>query len=131
MGAAAGRALACACAQGAGYSLSRQQAAHGRKRKRKPAPEKKKSLGKKLEERNKMDLNKIWEIKRGDMRAAPTIAAGQAHAADHDKMVMRRDGGAGGKGRGTGGSMEKDDCAISGRRKIWGGLWELERWKRF
>jgi hypothetical protein len=36
---------------------SRQQAAQGRKRKRKPAQ--KKESGKKLEERNKMDLNKI------------------------------------------------------------------------
>jgi hypothetical protein len=41
------------------------------------------------------------------MRAAPTIAAGQAHAADRDTMVMRLDGGAGGKGKGTGGSAEK------------------------
>jgi hypothetical protein len=39
--------------------LQLEQAAHGRKRKRKPAPEKKESGIKKLEERNKMDLNKI------------------------------------------------------------------------
>jgi hypothetical protein len=44
--------------------------------------------------------------------------AGQAHAADRDTMVMRRDGGAGGKGKGTGGSAEKEDCAMSGWRKI-------------
>jgi hypothetical protein len=81
---------------------------------------KKKNLGKKLEERNKMDLNKIWEKKRGDTRAAPTIVAGEAHAADRSMMVMRRDGGAGGKGRGTGNSAEKDDCAMSGRWKIGG-----------
>jgi hypothetical protein len=35
-------------------------------------------------------------------------------------MVMRRDGGAGGKGRGPGGSAEKEDCAMSERRKIGG-----------
>jgi hypothetical protein len=91
-----------------------------RKRKRKPVPKKKKSLGKKLEERNKMDLNKIWEKKRGDTRAAPTIAAGQAHAADPDMMVMRQDGGASGKGKGMGGSTEKEDCTMSGRQKIGG-----------
>jgi hypothetical protein len=51
------------------------------------------------------------------------IAAGQAHAADRDTMVMRRDVGAGGKGRGTGGYAEKDGCAMSGRRKIGG--WAL------
>jgi hypothetical protein len=61
-----------------------------------------------------MYLNKIWEKKREDTRAAPTIAAGQAHAADRDTMVMQRDGGAGGKGKGTGGSTEKEDCAMSG-----------------
>jgi hypothetical protein len=44
--------------QGAGYSSSRQQAAQGRKRKRKPA-QKIRVWEKKLEERNKMDLNKI------------------------------------------------------------------------
>jgi hypothetical protein len=48
----------------------------------------KKESGKKLEERNKMDLNKIREKKRGDTRAALTIASGQAHAADRDTMVM-------------------------------------------
>jgi hypothetical protein len=42
------------------------------------------------------------------MHAAPMIAAGQAHAADRDTMVMQRDGGAGGKGKGTGGSAEKE-----------------------
>jgi hypothetical protein len=46
----------------------------------------KKESGKKLEERNKIDLNKIWEKKRGDTRGAPTIAAGQAHVADRDTM---------------------------------------------
>jgi hypothetical protein len=35
-----------------------------------------------------MDLNKIREKKRGDTRAAPTIAAGQAHEANRDTMVM-------------------------------------------
>jgi hypothetical protein len=45
------------------------------------------------------------------------IAAGQAHAGDRDMMVMRWDGGAGGKGKGTGGSVEKEDCAMSGRQK--------------
>jgi hypothetical protein len=54
------------------------------------------------------------------MRAAPTHVAGQAHVADRDTMVMRRDGGAGGKGKGTGGSTEKEDCAMSGLRKIGG-----------
>jgi hypothetical protein len=55
-----------------------------------------------------------------DTRGAPTIAAEQAHAADRDTMVMRRDGGTGGKGKGTGGSVEKEDCAMSGRWKIGG-----------
>jgi hypothetical protein len=41
------------------------------------------------------------------MRAAPTIAVGQAHAADRDTMVMRRDGGAGGKGKGMGAPRKK------------------------
>jgi hypothetical protein len=85
-----------------------------------------------LQERNKMDLNKIWEKKRGDTRAASTIAAGQAHAADRDTMVMRQDGGAGGKGKGTGGSAEKEEetaqCRDDG--KSGGGLRELERRKR-
>jgi hypothetical protein len=55
-----------------------------------------------------------------------------AHVADHETMVMRQDGGAGGKGKGTGSSVEKEDCVISGWRKIrGGGLWELERRKRF
>jgi hypothetical protein len=58
--------------------------------------------------------------KRGDTRAAPMITAGQAHAADRDTMVMRWDGRAGGKGKGTGGSAEKEDCAMSGRWKIRG-----------
>jgi hypothetical protein len=48
-------------------------------------------------------------------------------------MVIRRDGGAGGKGKGTGGSAEKEEetarCWDGG--KSGGGLWELERWKRF
>jgi hypothetical protein len=110
--------------------LQLEQAAQGRKRKRKPAP-KKRVWEIKLEERNKMDLNKISEKKRGDTRAAPTIAAGQVHGADRDTMVMRQDGGAGGKGKGTGGSAKKEDCAMSGRRKIGGGLRELERRKRF
>jgi hypothetical protein len=51
---------------------------------------------------------------------AQTIAAGQAHATDRDKMVMRRGGRADGKGKGTGGSAEKEDCTMSGRRKIGG-----------
>jgi hypothetical protein len=42
------------------------------------------------------------------MRAASTITAGQAHAADRDTMVMQRDSGASGKGKGTGGSTEKE-----------------------
>jgi hypothetical protein len=71
--------------------------------------------------------------KRGDTRAAPMIAAGQAHAADRDMMVMRRDGGAGGKGKGMGGSAEKEKetarCRDSG--KSGGGLRELELRKRF
>jgi hypothetical protein len=37
------------------------------------------------------------------------IAAGQAHVADRDTMVMRWDGGAGGKGKETGGSAEKEE----------------------
>jgi hypothetical protein len=89
-------------------------------KKKEEASAEKKVWKKKLEERNKMDLNKIWEKKRGDTRAAPTIAAGHAHTADRDTMVMRRDGGAGGKGWGTGGSTEKDDCAMAGRWKIGG-----------
>jgi hypothetical protein len=52
-----GHVLARACAQGAGYSSSRQQAAQGRKER--GSQRKKKESGKKLEERNKMDLNKI------------------------------------------------------------------------
>jgi hypothetical protein len=57
--------------------------------------------------------------KRG--HAAPTIAAGQTHVADRDTMVMQRDGRDGGKGKGTGGSAEKEDCAMSGR-------WKIEGW---
>jgi hypothetical protein len=67
------------------------------------------------------------------MRTASTIAAGQAHAADRDMTVMRRDGGAGGKGKWTGGSAEKEEetaqCQDGG--KSGGGLWELARRKRF
>jgi hypothetical protein len=44
---------------------------------------------------------------------------------------MRQDGGAGGKGKGMGGSTEKEDCAMSEWRKIRGWLRELERRKRF
>jgi hypothetical protein len=54
-----------------------------------------------------MDLNKKWEKKRGDTRAALTIAVGQAHAANRDTMGMQQDGGAGGKEKGTGGSAKK------------------------
>jgi hypothetical protein len=70
-----------------GLQLEQAVGSTGEK-KQKRKPNKKKSLGKNLEERNKMDLNKIWKKKRGDTRAAPTIAAGQAHAADRDTMVM-------------------------------------------
>jgi hypothetical protein len=56
--------------------------------------------------------------------------AGQAHAADRHTMVMRREGGAGGKGKGTGGSTVKEDCAMSGWQKIGGGLRELELRKK-
>jgi hypothetical protein len=56
-----------------------------------------------------MDLNKILEKQRGNTRAAPTIAAGQVHAADRDMMVMRWGGGAGGKGKGTDGSAKKEE----------------------
>jgi hypothetical protein len=46
---------------------------------------------------------------------------GHAHGTDdRDTMVMQRDGRAGGKGKGAGGSTEKEDCAMSGRRKIGG-----------
>jgi hypothetical protein len=70
-----------------GLQLEQAVGSTGEKKKEE-ASAKKKSLGKNLEERNKMDLNKICEKKRGDTRAAPTIAAGQAHAADCDTMVM-------------------------------------------
>jgi hypothetical protein len=66
------------------------------------------------------------------MRVALTIVAEQAHAADRDTMVMRRDR-AGGKGKGTGGSTGKEEetarCRDGG--KSGGGLRELERRKRF
>jgi hypothetical protein len=55
-----------------------------------------------------MDLNKIWEKKRGNTCAAPTIAAEHAHVADRDTMGLQRDSGAGGKGNGTGSSAEKE-----------------------
>jgi hypothetical protein len=65
------------------------------------------------------------------MRAAPTIAAGQAHAADRDTTVMQRDDGASGKGKGMGGSTEKEEetarCRNGG--KSGGGLRELKRRK--
>jgi hypothetical protein len=44
---------------------------------------------------------------------------------------MRQDGGAGRKGKATGGSAEKEDCAMLGRWKIRGWLRELERGKGF
>jgi hypothetical protein len=57
---------------------------------------------------------------------APTIVAGQAHAADRDTMVRRWDGG---KGKGTGGFAEKEEetarCRDGGKSE--GGIRELER----
>jgi hypothetical protein len=44
--------------------------------------------------------------------------AGARGRSRHDGM--RRDGGAAGKGKGTGGSAEKEDCAMSGWWKIGG-----------
>jgi hypothetical protein len=59
------------------------------------------------------------------------IAAGQAHAADRDMMVMQWDGGASGKGKGTGGSTEKEEetarCWNGGKSEVW--LRELKRRK--
>jgi hypothetical protein len=64
---------------------------------------------------------------------APTIAAGQAHAADCDTIGMQRDGRTDGKGKGTGGSVEKEEetaqCQDVG--KLGGGFRELERRKMF
>jgi hypothetical protein len=57
--------------------------------------------------------------------------AGQAHAADHYTMVMQRDGGASEKGKGTGGSAEKEEESTGCRNggKSGGGLRELKRRK--
>jgi hypothetical protein len=70
--------------------------------------------------------------KRGHARGTDDRGR-QAHAADRDTMVMRRDGEAGGKGKGMGGSAEKEEETARCRdgEKSAGGLRELERRKRF